>query len=57
MIRVAALATRQKMILLVAFAGHSVLVGDKGEEKDKLHDDIWALNLATQKVGAGVCCS
>lgn len=34
----------------ICSVGHSVLVDGRGEEKDKLHDDIWSLNLITQKV-------
>eukprot|EP00884_Botryococcus_braunii_P008682 jgi/Botrbrau1/17815/Bobra.0127s0060.1 len=34
---------------LFVFGGHSVLIDDRGEEKDKLHDDIWSLNLNSHK--------
>ena len=35
--------------VLYVIGGHS-MVWDKGDEKDKVHDDIWALHLDTLQV-------
>lgn len=45
--------------MLFVFGGHSVLK-EGGEERDKVHDDVWALDLSTLQVcttaRCPVCC-